>query len=451
MLSLSTPDVIAIAVCLISTLALGFSKRMSGSSDVVGIALAGRKLTAPLFVITLVATWYGAVLAVGEFVWEYGLVVLLCFGLPYYVFALTYAFILAPKIRTSTAVSIPEQFRHKYGEIPGRIASVLVLLLTSPAPYVLMGAQMVAILLGLPMMVSILVVAIAAFSYATFGGLESDVRANIIQIAFMYSGFALLLYFSLDRFGGLGELFQNTAAHRLAIPGSIGWIGMVGWWLLALQTFIDPNFHQRVSAVHEPRMAKRGLIISVALWMVFDFLTTSTALYAVSFTQVDVPFQAHLHLAEMVLPPVAKGVFVGAILSAILSTLDGYAIVHGLTISNDIIAPFRKKSNTVAGFRNGMILGGLLACAMAFFIPSVIDMFFVIGALTIPGLLLPLVFSYSKWAGQLVKNVSMRIVLPTVVSGLGVLIFPDHLPTALLAGLVASAGLHAFDIHRRAI
>jgi solute:Na+ symporter, SSS family len=447
-LTLTLGDAIAIAVCLISTLLLGFSNRLMASSSVIGFALAGRKLTIPLFVVTLVATWYGAVLAVGEFVWEYGIVVLLCFGAPYYIFGLAYAFFLAPRIRTSAAVSIPDNFRHTYGETAGRLSSLLVLFLTSPAPYVLMGAQVVSLIFGLPALTSILLVAIASFSYAAFGGFEGDVRANVAQIVFMYAGFALLLYFSIAHLGDLASLIDKAAPHRKSVPGGLGWMGIAGWWLLALQTFIDPNFHQRVSALHHPSMAKKGMVISVVLWMVFDFLTTTTALYAVSYTQVMVPFQAHLNLAEVVLPPVAKGVFVGAVLSAIMSTLDGYAIVHGLTISNDIISPIRKKSSSVAGFRNGLVLGGMLAGILAYAIPSVINLFFVIGAVSIPGLLLPLLISYSRTTNKLVKNISTRIIAPTMVSIIALIFYSDNLPTALFSGLLTSIILHMVDYWR---
>ncbi|NQW30379.1 MAG: hypothetical protein HQ472_07700 [Ignavibacteria bacterium] len=447
-LTLATADYIAIGVCLISALVLGFVKSFTSKGGVIGIALAGRKLTTPLFVITLVATWYGAVLAVGEFVWEYGVVVLLCFGLPYYVFAISYALFLAPRIRTSNAVSIPEQFRHKYGERAGRLASILVFLLTSPAPYVLMAAQVVSLLFGIEILRSILLVAIISLSYAAFGGLISDVRANIAQLFFMFLGFGLLLYFSVSQLGGIETLLANASSLRMSIPGSIGWMGITAWWILALQTFVDPNFHQRVSAVREAKMATKGILISVGLWMVFDFLTTATALYAVTYTQTTVPMQAHLWLAELVMPPVAKGIFVGGVLSAILSTLDGYAIVHGLTLSNDILAPFKKRPSTVSDFRNGVVVGGILSCIAAFFIPSVIDLFFIIGSVTIPGLLLPLILAYSAMADRFVKNISTRIIAPTIISIAGLVLFPSSLALALLAGILTSAFLHVIDYKR---
>ncbi|MCA9785382.1 MAG: hypothetical protein KC488_02410, partial [Candidatus Cloacimonetes bacterium] len=54
---------------------------------------AGRRITLPVFVATLVCTWYGGILGVGEFTWTWGLVNWLALGVFYYVFALLYAWL----------------------------------------------------------------------------------------------------------------------------------------------------------------------------------------------------------------------------------------------------------------------------------------------------------------------------------------------------------------------
>ena len=60
---------------------------------------AGRKLTVPAFVMTLVSTWYGGILEVGRFSHTYGISTILVFGVFYYLAAIVYAYIFVPKIR----------------------------------------------------------------------------------------------------------------------------------------------------------------------------------------------------------------------------------------------------------------------------------------------------------------------------------------------------------------
>ena len=53
---------------------LGFTKReASKSTDANSYLLAGRKLSLPGFVITLVSTWYGGIIGIGENTYLYGI------------------------------------------------------------------------------------------------------------------------------------------------------------------------------------------------------------------------------------------------------------------------------------------------------------------------------------------------------------------------------------------
>ncbi len=55
---------------------------------------------------------------------------------------------------------------------------------------------------------------------------------------------------------------------------------MMVWFLIALWTFADPGFHQRCYAAKDSNTAVKGVLISIILWALFDFLTTSTGLFA---------------------------------------------------------------------------------------------------------------------------------------------------------------------------
>jgi Na+/proline symporter len=176
--------------------------------------------------------------------------------------------------------------------------------------------------------------------------------------------------------------------------------------------------------------------------MVFDMLTITTALYAVTYVDVPRPIDAHLYLAQAVLPSVAKGIFVGGIFAAVLSTLDGYAIVHGMTLGRDIIDAWRGRSATVASFRIGIVIAGIAAVIMSIALPSVIGLFMSLAGYTVPGLLMPLVLSYSRYAPLLVGGAAMRMVVPSVAVITADVLTDVALPTTMLAALVVSACWH---------
>ena len=81
-------DYLLIVIYLATLLALGFVKRLKKDSTASQLIVGGRVLTLPAFVASLVSTWYGGILGVGEYSYLYGLSNWLVFGLPYYLYTL---------------------------------------------------------------------------------------------------------------------------------------------------------------------------------------------------------------------------------------------------------------------------------------------------------------------------------------------------------------------------
>lgn len=457
-LPLSSADVVVVVVCLVGTIVMAaLRKRPDGSAATfTDLALAGRRLTVPAFVATLVATWYGAVLSVGEFVTVNGIVAVLCMGVPYYLAAVVFALYVAPKVRAATETSIPERMTAAYGRPAGFVAALLVFVLSSPAPYVLMAGTVIASTTGLPVVPSMITITVVSMAYVIKGGLDSDVGANIVQVILMFLGYGLLLGFAMAAYGGVGTLFAAVVPERLAVPGPVGWWGIAGWWIIALQTFVDPNIHQRVAAAGSVRTARRGMLWSVAAWICFDVLTIGTGMYACTFLVVDNPVHAHLVLADAVLPSGIRGIFVGGILAAILSTLDGYALANGMTLSHDIVDAWWRRASTPSTFRWSLVVVATLAVILAVVLPSVIDMFFYLATIALPGLLVPLLLSYTVPVERLRRGAALRMALPSVFTTVLVLApLPASMAMlgdpaiAMLVGLSCSVLWHGAVFWRR--
>ena len=90
----------SILLYVVGILTAGLIKRNSkkGESEYL---LAGRRLTIIPFTASLVATWYGGILGIGEFTYQYGISNWVVMGLPYYIFASIFAFLFAKKIIVS--------------------------------------------------------------------------------------------------------------------------------------------------------------------------------------------------------------------------------------------------------------------------------------------------------------------------------------------------------------
>ncbi len=124
-------DYSVIIIYFASVLILGFCRSKKSSANTDNYILAGRKLSLPGFVATLVTTWYGGILGIGENTFNYGIQTWFIFGLPYYLFAILFAIFIAPRIRKLNFVSIPDQFHNRYGKPAGVISGVFLLFLSS--------------------------------------------------------------------------------------------------------------------------------------------------------------------------------------------------------------------------------------------------------------------------------------------------------------------------------
>jgi SSS family solute:Na+ symporter len=366
---------------------LSYSRR---SAPGIEFLLDGRRLTLPAFVATLVTTWYGGILGVGEFGWTYGVSTWLVFGVPYYLAALLFAFLVAPRLRRTEAVSIPELLERAYGKAAAFTGGVAVFSLALPVAYVLMLATLLHMLTGFPLYFLILCAAAFSAAYVALSGFRAVVRTDILQFVLMFGGFAILLPAAIGRIGGFAELWQQLPDAHRSWDGGAGWQFVVVWYFIALQTMVEPAFYQRVFAARSPRVAKTGVLISVLLWAVFDFLTTFTALAAVVLLpDLEQPVSAYPELAKLVLPAPLVPLFFLALFATVMSTLDSYMFLAAATVGHDLTTQQPLPQSERRRTRIGLVISGVLAAAGAMLFDSAVDVWHHVGSVVTSALLLP--------------------------------------------------------------
>ncbi len=360
--------------------------------------LAGRTVTLPAFVATLVSTWYGGILGVGEYSYRYGFSNWIVFGLPYYIFALFFAFFLAKKVRASHLLTIPDKLQQTYDLKSALLGGLLTFLLVSPAAYVLMLGVLVQVVFGWSLTVSVLISASLSIVFLFFGGFRADVWANIVQFVLMFLGFGLILPFAWQQFGGLAFLQQHLPVEHFSVTGGRSWSYITVWFFIALWTLVDPSFHQRCYAARDGKVAQRGILVAILFWMLFDFLTCTAGLYSRALLpDLQQPMFAYPLLAEKILPPAVKGLFYIGLFATIMSTLSSYTFTAAMTIGNDLVGRLWRDEKLVTRWtRIGLAITLVLAIVPALWFASVVNIWYAIGATIIPGLLLPLLAGYFK-------------------------------------------------------
>ncbi|MFT5232225.1 MAG: SSS family solute:Na+ symporter [Candidatus Krumholzibacteriia bacterium] len=373
------------------------------TSSAVDFIVAGRRLTLPAFTASLVTTWYGGILGVGEYTWQYGVSNWLVFGVPYYLYAALFAVFLARRARRSQMLTVPDMLDHHYGRPTALFGAGTIFVMTAPAAYVLMLGVLLNFATGWPIWVGVVAGTALSISYVFRGGLRAIVATDMVQFILMFVGFAVLVGVCVTRFGGWEFLRDNLPAGHLQWDGGLGWQAIAVWYVIALSTLVEPAFYQRCFAAESEETAKNGIFWAIGFWIVFDFLTTTAGLYARALLpDLANPVQAFPALAAHVLPSFWQGVFTVGMLATIMSTVDSYAFICSVTLGRDLIERWRTPRGekladeaTLPAIRWSLLATAIVAIALALISGSVIQLWKTLGSVGTPILFLPM--ALAQW------------------------------------------------------
>ena len=370
-----------------------------------------RSLTLPSFVATLVTTWYGGILEIGRFSYENGIVTWIIFGFYYYLAALIYGFIIGPKLYKNNIKNIPEYFKIYYGKIPGKISAIIILLISSPAPYVLIFATIISHIYGFNLHISAIMGIILSMGYVSVGGFKSIINTDKFQFVLMYLGFIFIFFYLLYTYGGLEFIQNNVPEKNLELTGKFSLGFIFSWSLIAMITFIDPNIFQRIYASKDKTIIKKGFVISVIFWFIFDFLTVSVGIYASAIIDSNsMTGSPYLILSDNILPPFYKNIFYLALLSVVMSTIDSFSFVSAETIKNNFLS---KKMNYKYAIQSGLIITALISYIIVINFTYVIEIWYLSGTIGASVLLVP--FLNSIFLKRKSKYPILLMILPLII------------------------------------
>lgn len=404
------------AIFILALLGVGIlrGRKVKAAEDFL---LAGRRLSAPAFVMSLVSAWYGGILGVSEYSYAYGLSNWFVFGLPYYVHAAIFAVFLARRARQEKFSSIPDKLEATYGKGAARIGALTIFLTTMPAAYLLMLGKLLAWIFGWDYAIALAVGTVISTAYIYFGGLRSVTGTDTLQFVVMYSGFAMMVIVLHGRFGGVDFLRANVPSELFSPLGGQTFHAVFVWYIIASTTLVEPLFYERVYAAKSQTIVLPSILACIAFWALFDFMTTTTGLYARALLPADTERSlAFPLLAQQVLPAGAFGLFFVALLATVMSTIDSYSFLAAAALGRDLIwkSTARDPSRIPHLIRRSLAAATACAFLLALASDSVVAVWHGVGSVAAPVLLLPML---SSWWPQ--YAFSKKYVAPAMVlSGL---------------------------------
>ncbi len=415
-----------IVVFFIIRLGVGYwaSRRVTTTADYI---VAGRRLPIWLAAASIMATWFAAETLMGasSTAYQYGLqgVVFDPFGAALCLFISGFFFVRL--MRRARYLSIISFFDSRYGKgmgVLGSIAQILTYFAWTGAQIVA-GGNIVHALLGWPVWLGMLLVAVIVIVYTVMGGLWADTALDFMQMFLTAGGITLIFLGVLAAVGGwsglttnAGSLYVSNPLTLLPIPGEgyLGYTGTTGmfywlaaWMAVGLGSIPTQDLMQRSMSSKNESVAVWGAFGAGALYLFFGVMSPLIGIAMFKLNPAILPEQTEfllLSAAFQYLNPVLAALFIAALASALMSTSDS-SVLAGASVFTQNVLPFFKKSMTdkdnLRWTRIAVVASGLISVSVALLAGTIYRLAMVAWSLLLVGLFAPFAFGmYWKKANR---------------------------------------------------
>lgn len=314
--------------------------------------LAGRSLGPWLAVFSVFATWFGAETCIGATAEAYagGLGAVAADPFGYALGIVAMGLVFAAALRRRGLLTLADLFRHRWGPGIERLAALVMIpssLLWAAAQVRAFG-QVIASVSELSLIAATGLAALVVIIYTAVGGMWADAWTDLVQGLVLILGLVLLLaVFALA--GGFETLPETAAAAAARAPGRdrplIEVLAVPVFGTIAAQELTS-----RVLSMRDVTLARSATVAAGVVYLAVGLIPVVVGLGAAATLGADLePEQVLSRYAQTQLPPVLYVVFLGALLSAILSTLSGALLVAGSLAARNLIAPLAGERITERG------------------------------------------------------------------------------------------------------
>lgn len=432
-----------LVVYLAIMLAIGLyaSRRVEGSADFV---VAGRRLGIWLSTGTLAATWFGGGLCIGAASAAYsgGFLAVIAdpFGAALCLFLAGLFYVRA--LRRTGVMTVASFFTHRFSRSSGLLASVC----TIPAYVGWVASLMVAFgrilqsLAGVEPTTAILLGAAVVLVYTFAGGMWAVTLTDFVQLTILIVGMVVLTPILLSDMGGWSAIAAQIPTERFFLYPHEGdataWFGYVRDWLvIGLGNLAGQDLIQRTLSSRDDNIAVRSAYYSGLIYVTIGFLPVLLGMAgAVLLPDLADPDLVMIALAEHYLPTFALILFVGALVSALLSSADSALLAPASVVGWDILRHFRPQADErtcLIVSRIAVVLFGLFALALALHKTSVYDLMVDSWSVLLATLFVPL--TAGIWWSRANAAGSLASILVGAAAWLILLQITDTWPADLLA------------------
>jgi Na+/proline symporter len=352
---------------------LWVSRRIRTEEDYL---VAGRRLGYTLATFSIFATWFGAetIIGSGGRALREGFSFTAAEPFGYGLCLVLMGLVFAVPLWRRRLTTLADLFRDRFSPATERCAAVILI----PSSVLWAAAQIRAfgsvLSTGTPLEIDAAIAIAAGFTilYTAFGGLLADAITDVIQGSVLAVGLLVLLAAVVIHLGGPADAVATALASRdpLTTPGNQSLLQTIEAWAIPVcGSVVAAELVSRVVATPSPQVAQRSALGAAGLYLLlgsiplFIGLVGATIVPAVADAEQVVPV-----VAREVLPALGYAIFAGALISAILSTVDSTLLVASGLLSHNLVVPIariadERKKLVIA--RAGVMAFGIIAYVLA--------------------------------------------------------------------------------------
>lgn len=338
---------------LLLNLVIGWwaSKKVQSTQDFI---LAGRSLPFALATMVTFATWFGSETMLGaprEFV-HGGVLAIIEEPFGAALGLLIVGSIYAKKLYPLPVLTFSDYFRIRFGAMSEKLSAIVMI----PSYFGWISAQLVALgmtlhlLLPITTETGIVIGAVLVMTYTLLGGMWSITITDFLHNIILIIGLLFLAYLFLDKIPDWGLFIdQQPPGFFRFTPKENTWVDWLtysaAWMTIGLGSIPQQDIFQRVMSAKSAKIASKASLAAGIMYLSIAMLPLLIALIAVRLYPSLLAEDALLipNLVMKFTPYGVQILFLGALLSALLSTTSGAILAPASVLGENLLKPMLKK------------------------------------------------------------------------------------------------------------
>ncbi len=361
---------------------LRYAKRLKKKEDFL---VAGRTLTAPVLVGTLLATWIGSgdIFSVSDLSYNHGYSSLI--GSAGGWLGIIIVFFIAGRVRRFGQFTVPDILEARYNKWARILATITTIIAyVTIVSYQFRGGGWVLNIITegkISDKQGIIIVAVFVVTYTMLAGMLSVAHLDMFNGILMITAFFVAVPFLIQHVGGLEYVVANVTPRAHSFLGNMSWVQALGYFFPTLLLALgNGNMYQRFFSAKnegEARKSVIGWIIGVIfLGIAIQSIAVIGSSYFKGLSETE-SGRIIVLAAYQGLPVVIGCALLAAIVGIIISTANSFLLVPATNVVRDIyqrfINPDLSDKKMILLSRIVVVFLGGIAFVLIFFFKRILD------------------------------------------------------------------------------